>query len=149
MRPCSQLQLYKTVLGNPLTATTTDSGPFASLTYPLTVTSDEAHTGMGFRFLGDGVSNTSALADGVYLLSLKVSATGLNDSDPFYFVLPKGVSPQEAGQATFALAGQQGIGVGAIQAMTAIPEPASLALATLAIGGCMAVRRHACGNYEA
>lgn len=145
----AQLQLYKTVSGNPLTATTTDVGPFAGITYPLSVTSDEAHTGMGFRFLGDGVSNTSALADGVYLLSLKVSTAGLTDSDPFYFVLPKGVSPMEAGQATFAFAGQQGIGVGAIQAMTAIPEPASLALAAMAIGGCMAVRRHVRGNNEA
>jgi hypothetical protein len=138
----SQLQLYKTVSGNPLTATTTDAGPFASITYNLNVTSEESHTGMGFRFLGDGVSNTSALADGVYLLSLKVSTTGLTDSDPFYFVLPKGVSPQEAGNATFAFAQQQGIDVGAIQAMTAIPEPASLTLAALSIGGCLAVRRH-------
>ena len=145
----AQLQLYKTVSGNPLTATTTDSGPFVSLTYSLTVANEEAHTGMGFRFLGDGVSNTSALADGVYLLSLKVSTTGLNDSDPFYFVLPKGVLPEEAGNATFAFAQQQGIGVGAIQAMTAIPEPASLALAALAIGGCLAVRRRQRGNNEA
>ena len=53
---------------------------------------------MGFRFLGDGVSNTSALADGVYLLSLKVSTAGLTDSDPFYFVLPKGVSPERGGR---------------------------------------------------
>lgn len=145
----AQLQLYKTVSGNPLTATTTDSGPFASLTYPLTIANEESHTGMGFRFLGDGVSNTSALADGVYLLSLKVSTAGLTDSDPFYFVLPKGVSPEEAGNATFAFAQQQGIGVGAIQAMTAIPEPASLALAALAIGGCVVVRRRQRGSNEA
>ncbi|MBL9163149.1 MAG: PEP-CTERM sorting domain-containing protein [Planctomycetaceae bacterium] len=145
----SQLQLYKTVSGNPLTATTTDSGPFESLTYPLTVNSEESHTGMGFRFLGDGTSNASALADGVYLLSLKVSTAGLNDSDPFYFVLPKGVSPEEAGSATFAFAQQQGIGVGAIQAMTAIPEPASLSLTALMIGGCLMVRRHARGHNEA
>lgn len=131
----AQLQLYKTVSGNPLTATTTDGGPFASLTFPLTVTSDEAHSGMGFRFLGDGVSNTSTLADGVYLLSLKVSAAGLTDSDPFYFVLPKGVTPSEAGAATLAFAQQQGIAAGAIQAMTAIPEPASVALAGCALIG--------------
>lgn len=137
----TQLQLYKTVSGNPLTATTTDSGPFESLTFPLTVNSEESHSGMGFRFLGDGVSNTSALADGVYLLSLKISTAGLAESDPFYFVLPKGVAPGEAGAATRAFAQQQGIGVGAIQAMTAIPEPTSLGLAALALGGCVAVRR--------
>lgn len=142
----AQLQLYKTVSGNPLNATTTDAGPFGSITYNLNVTSDEAHTGMGFRFLGDGVSNTSALSDGVYLLSLKVSTTGLNDSDPFYFVLPKGVSPEEAGNATLAFAQQQGIGVGAIQAMTAIPEPASLSLAALALCGAAATRRRARNN---
>jgi hypothetical protein len=144
-----QLQLYKTVTGNPLTATTTDSGPFASLAYPLTVDSEESHTGMGFRFLGDGVSNTSVLADGVYLLSLKVSTTGLTDSDPFYFVLPKGVSPEEAGNATFAFAQQQGIGVGAIQAMTPIPEPASLTLTGLALCSFTAASRIKRSSNEA
>mgnify|MGYP007034040818 CR=1 FL=1 len=96
---------------------TSDVARHSPVESPLTVANDEAHTGMGFRFLGDGVSNTSVLADGVYLLSLKVSTAGLTDSDPFYFVLPKGVSPEEAGSATFAFAQQQGIGVGAIQAM--------------------------------
>ena len=48
----TQLQLYKTVSGNPLTATTTDVGPFASLAYSLSVADEEAHTGMGYRFLG-------------------------------------------------------------------------------------------------
>jgi hypothetical protein len=144
-----QLQLYKTVTGNPLTATTTDSGPFASLAYPLTVDSEESHTGMGFRFLGDGVSNTSVLADGVYLLSLKVSTRGLTDSDPFYFVLPKGVSPEEAGNATFAFAQQQGIGVGAIQAMTPIPEPASLTLTGLALCSFTAASRIKRSSNEA
>ncbi|BBO31766.1 PEP-CTERM sorting domain-containing protein [Lacipirellula parvula] len=131
----AQLQLYKTVSGNPLTATTTDVGPFASLGYSLSVADEEAHTGMGYRFLGDGVSATSTLDNGVYLLSLKVSAAGLTDSDPFYFVLPKGVTPTEAGAATYAFAQQQGIGAGAIQAMTAVPEPASLALAGCALIG--------------
>jgi hypothetical protein len=145
----AQLQLYKTVSGNPLTATTTDAGPFASITYNLNVTSEEAHTGMGFRFLGDGVSNTSPLADGVYLLSLKVSTTGLTDSDPFYFVLPKGVSPEVAGSATFAFAQQHGIGVGAIQAMTAIPEPASLTLAGLALCSFTAASRVKRSSNEA
>lgn len=145
----TQMQLYKTVSGNPLTATTTDSGPFASITYPLTVANDEAHTGMGFRFLGAGISNTSPLADGVYLLSLKVSTAGLTDSDPFYFVLPKGVSPEEAGQATLTFAAQQGIARDAVQAMTAIPEPASLTLAAAGIGGCVAARRRQRSNNEA
>ena len=146
----TQLQLYKTVSGNPLTATTTDSGPLASLTFPLTVNSEESHSGMGFRFLGDGVSNTCALADGVYLLSLKISTAGLTDSDPFYFVLPKGVAPGEAGAATRAFAQQQGIGVGAVQAMTAVPEPAGLGLAACALAaGCQAARRRRRGNNEA
>ena len=144
-----QLELYKTVNGTPVTATTSDVGPFASIAYGLEVTSDEAHTGMGYRFLGDGLSNTSPLADGVYLLSLKVSTAGLTDSDPFYFVLPKGVSASEAGAATFALAQQQGIANGAIQAMTAIREPTGLALAVFAIGGCVAAQRRRRGNAEA
>jgi len=136
-----QLQLYKNVDGSPRTATTTDVGPFASVTYPLTVANDDAHTGMGFRFLGDGGSSTSALPDGVYLLSLKVGTAGLTESDPFYFVLPKGVAPQVTGTAAFAFAQQQGIAAGAIQAMTAIPEPATQAMAVVALAGCAAARR--------
>lgn len=130
-----QLQLYKTIDNVLTTATTTDSGPFASITYPLTIASDEAHSSMSFRFLGDGVSAASPLADGVYLLGLKVSTAGLAESDPFYFVLSKGVAPAEAGAATRAFAQQQGVAPEAIQAMTAIPEPASLALAGCALIG--------------
>lgn len=137
----TQLELYKPVDGITTTAATTDAAPYAGIAFNLSVTDDEAHTGMGYRFLGDGVSNASPLADGVYLLSLKVSTAGLTDSDPFYFVLPKGVSAATAGSATLAFAQQRGIGVGAIQAMTAIPEPASLSLAALGIGGCAAARR--------
>jgi hypothetical protein len=144
----TQLQLYKTVSGNPLTATTTDVGPFSSLAYSLSVADEEAHTGMGYRFLGDGVSNTSALADGVYLLSLKVSAPSLADSDPFYFLLPKGVTPTEAGAAAAAFAQQQGIAAGAVQAMAVIPEPASLALAGVALV-CLGVASRRRGSSEA
>ena len=144
----TQLQLYKTVSGNPLTATTSDVGPFESLAYNLNVASDEAHSGMGYRFLGDGVSSASALADGVYLLSLQLSAPGLTESDPFYFVLPKGVTPAEAGQATFAFAQQQGIDADAIQAMAAIPEPTGVALAVAAIGGCASLRRRRRAAHE-
>jgi hypothetical protein len=46
-----------------------------------------------------------------------------------------------AGSATFAFAQQQGIGVGAIQAMTAIPEPACLTLAGLALCSLTAASR--------
>jgi hypothetical protein len=145
----TQLQLYKTVSGNPLTATTSDVGPYESLAYNLNVTNDEAHTGMGYRFLGDGVSSASPLPDGVYLLSLKVTTTGLTESDPFYFVLPKGATPAEARQATFALAQQQGIGADAIQAMAAIPEPTGAALAVAALGGCALLRRAPRTAHEA
>lgn len=136
-----QLQLYKTINNVLTTAATTDSGPFASITYPLTIDGDETHSGMSFRFLGDGVSAASPLADGVYLLSLKMSATGLTESDPFYFVLPKGVTPAEAGAATRAFAQQQGVPAGAIQAMTAIPEPTTLSMTALALSVACAARR--------
>jgi hypothetical protein len=79
---------------------------------------------------------------------LKASNMTLEESAPFYFMLPHGVTPAEAGAATLAFAQQQGIGAGAIQAMTAIPEPASMALITTAIGGCLAVRRRR-GSDEA
>jgi hypothetical protein len=136
-----QLQLYKTINSVLTTATTADSGPFASIAYPLTIASDEAHSSMSFRFLGDGVSAASPLADGVYLLSLKVSTGGLAESDPFYFVLPKGVAPAEAGAATRAFAQQQGVAPGAIQAMTAIPEPTTLSLTALALSAVLAASR--------
>lgn len=145
----TQLELYKTVDGVPTTASTTDAVPFASIAFTLDVTSDEAHTGMGYRFLGDGVSNTSPLQDGVYLLSLKVSAVGLADSEPFYFVLPKGVSSTAAGSVALAFALQRGIAADAIQAMTVVPEPTCWALATLGVGGCATIRRRQRFNQEA
>jgi hypothetical protein len=111
---------------NATTAVTTDVGPFQSVTWSITVSNAEAHSGLGYRFLGDGVSDTSPLATGVYLLSLLLSHGSLTKSDPFYFVIPRGVSSGELNSAVAGLASSKGIAAGAIQQV--VPEPGAMAL---------------------
>lgn len=111
------------------TATTSDSGPFASLTWPITVDDADAHSGMTYRFLGDGSSPTSELDPGVYLLSLQVAHGALVDSETFYYVLPTAGSFHEAKSAAHFLAGLHDIGASAIQV---VPEPTAVVLASMA-----------------
>ena len=64
-----------------------------------------AHSGASFRLLGDGISPTAPSDDGVYLLSMTYSSSqvGLNDSDPFYFVLHKNASATDVAAAVNSL----------------------------------------------
>jgi hypothetical protein len=111
---------------NAVTADTTDAGPFNSVTWNINLTSANAHSGLGYRFLGDGSSTTSTLADGIYLVSLKLSHGSLTESDPYYFLLPKNAAAGDLAAALSVLAAQKGVPPAAIQAV--VPEPASLAL---------------------
>jgi hypothetical protein len=119
-------------------ARTTDAGSFASLPVPAGASTvafasdgDEAHGSVRYRYLGDGVTPSSA-PSGVYLLSLQITSTqsGLQPSDPFYFMLNKnaGLAAVQSAVASLGVAPSQ---------VQFVPEPSSLALAVcglLAVG---------------
>lgn len=122
-------------------AKTTDAGPFAGVQFPggagISFASElsEVHNTVHYRMVGDGSSITSPLADGVYLLSMKLSSSdaGVGESEPFYFVLSKG-----AADATVRAAAES-LGAGAGQTQF-VPEPAT---AGLALAGLAAMLRAA------
>jgi hypothetical protein len=133
------------------TTTSIDGGPSPLLTFSISGTSwqndlEEAHSGLAFRFLGDGVSETSGLPDGVYLASLQYSHGALTPSAPAYFIVPKGVSSTVAGEATYAWAASHGIAASQIQALTQIPEPTSAVLAAGAAVAALVLRRRGRGR---
>jgi hypothetical protein len=119
---------------NAVAANTTDSGPFASVTWNINVTSSNAHSGLAFRFLGDGSSSTSPLPNGVYLASMELSHGSLTKSDPYYFLIPRAPGPGDVENAIAAL----GLPASAVQRV--VPEPGSLGLCALALAA-LAVRR--------
>lgn len=122
------------------TANTSDSpGPYASMALGnITTKSINAHTSISFRLLGDGVSSSFGGAadgnDGIYLLSLQLTSTaaGVGASDPFYFIMHKNRSLEDALTAAQAL----GFSPSLIQV---VPEPASTGF--LAVAGLLAMRR--------
>lgn len=123
------------------TTTSVDGGPSPQLTWSISAASwedvghglAETHSGLAFRLVGDGVLDTSTLDDGVYLAGLQLSHGSLTPSAPFYFIVPKGVSPDVTGAATHAWAALQGISSSEIQALTQIPEPTGAALVALGV----------------
>jgi hypothetical protein len=118
-------------------AKTSDSGPFQSLMFPsgsgITFASEGAdvHNTVNYRMLGDGSSTTSALPDGIYLLSMQLSNTqsGINPSDPFYFVLNKNTPWSTVSNAVGSL------GIASALQQWAVPEPEAIGLMALAIIG--------------
>lgn len=112
------------------TADSTDAGPFEALTWSITVADSEAHSGMTYRFLGDGNSPSSALDNGIYLLSLQLSHGTLVDSDPFYYVMPKGASLGDAATVADYLANVHSISSSAVQV---VPEPTTIVLALMGV----------------
>lgn len=137
----AQLNAYRGSSAAPTAqATTTDAGPFQSLMFPggagVSFTSAEAHNGVSYRMLGDGTSSTSAVADGLYLVSLQLSSTdaALTASDPFYFLLSKNADAS-VGSALVVL----GFDSGLVQNL--VPEPASAGLAAGGLAGLALLRR--------
>ena len=130
----AQIQAFTGSFSAPTgTATTTDAGPFASLAVqPGAATVEfsdgvEEHATVRYRFLGDGVTPSSA-ANGIYLLSLQFSnpTAGLQPSDPLNFVLNK----QADSVALQAAVASLGVSPNLIQSL--VPEPTS---AAWALGG--------------
>jgi hypothetical protein len=107
------------------TATTTESPVFQSLQIPAAPASidfsadhEEVHSTARFRYLGDGVTPSSA-PDGIYLLSFVLvnPPIGALPSDPFYFVLSKNGAPA----ALEAAVGSLGVSPSLVQSL--VPEP--------------------------
>jgi hypothetical protein len=89
---------------------------------------------VNYKFLGDGASDVSPLSEGIYLLPLAISQVGLNDSAPFYFLLPHGASRSKVLSAQSALAASANIPASAVQY---VPEPRTslgCALCILSLG---------------
>lgn len=134
----TQLEAYRGSSAAPSTSIiTSDTGPFQSMMFPGGAGIDMAfegaisHNSVHHRMLGDGTSPTSALADGIYLLSMQLSSTAsstVTPSDIYHFVLHKGVDPA----ALSAAVGSLGFASNAVQF---VPEPGSFALILLALAG--------------
>jgi MYXO-CTERM domain-containing protein len=136
-----QLQMFQGdatgafVPGTTVNAITSDAGPFQSMSLaainPAAPPSGSSvpHSSVSFRLLGDGVASTASSDDGVYLASFRLSSTAVfgasntpvGDSDPFYFVMYKGSSVDEAMALAEAFAVASGIPLSQVQA--AVPEP--------------------------
>ena len=91
--------------------------------------SESSHGSVTYVFLGDGVSPTAPVADGVYLATMGWSSSDplIAPSDPFYLVLNKG-SATELMSAISSL----GFAPAAVQYL-AIPEPSAFVLAILGL----------------
>ena len=100
---------------------------------------EDAHATVRYRYLGDGVLPSSA-PDGIYLLQLQVFSTqpGMSPSDPFSFVLNKGVGMSTVQSALGTLNVPN-------ELIQIIPEPGAMALAgaamAMTIGGVRRPRR--------
>jgi MYXO-CTERM domain-containing protein len=102
-------------------------------------------------------SGAGVPADGVYLASLSASATGLDDSQPFYLVMlvdqllvdadaAEGLEATfEAGETFYEAVGKDfgfyEVAVEYVEANVAVPEPGSAVLGGLAVAGFLSVRR--------
>jgi hypothetical protein len=119
---------------NPTSSAFATSG--GSLAVSLGIYTDpDSHATRRFRFLGDGTMTsvgsspqvgtvpTTAPTDGIYLASFVLSSneTGLDPSDPYYFLVYKGAAWSDVMAATRSL-------VIASNLIQGVPEPTSLAL---------------------
>lgn len=108
-----------------------------------------AHATARLRFLGDGTTTpegsgpqagtiASEPADGVYLASLVLSNSdsAITDSDPYYFLMHKGVPWSDVAAAISSL----NVPNSAVQVL-GVPEPSALVLAAAALAGFAARRR--------
>lgn len=129
---------------------TSDGGGTGFLSFPPIESgyTSEAHSTARLRFLGDGTTPTAGSgpqtgtvatepADGVYLASLALSSSdsSLASSDPYYFVMHKGVPWAEVAAAV----GSLGYPNSAVQVL-GVPEPTALGLAALGLLGVFVCR---------
>ena len=110
-------------------AITSDSGPYDSLSLSAVAAGyggdgPEVHASLRFALLGDGISPTSSVPNGIYLLSMQLSSTqpGLAPSDPYSFVLNKNMPWAEVEGAV------RSIGVNSSFVQWVVPEPTTTVL---------------------
>ena len=99
----------------------------------------DAHSSVRYQLLGDGLSETVASRDGVYLVTMELSGLqttpSLTESDTFYYILGKNVAPNDLTTVVNSFAASQGIGSNLVQYAPNVPEPgAALLLALGALG---------------
>jgi len=104
-------------------AVTSDTGPYQSFSFPPITNSADEHQYAFFRLLGDGLTPDSPSDDGVYLLSLQLSTNqaGILSSDPYFYLLNKNATAQEAAAALDYVNTH------------ILPEPSTLALLTMSV----------------
>jgi hypothetical protein len=149
----SQLEAFRGSGVNLVVARTSDAGPFQGIAFPSTISpstgisftasEEETHTSVSYRMLGDGASTTSALADGIYLASFQLgnTASSVQDSDPYYFVLSKNAAVADVVAATNSL----GASAGQVQYLL-VPEPTAAVLARCGALALVGIRRRHCGG---
>lgn len=110
-------------------AVTSDSGPYDSLSLSAVAAGygadgPEVHASLRFALLGDGTSPTSPVPDGIYFLSMQLSSTqpGLAPSDPYSFVLNKGMAWSVVESAVNSIV------VSGSLVQWLVPEPGSMVL---------------------
>ncbi len=106
----------------------------------------DSHTSMRYQLLGDGLSETVASRDGVYLVSLELSGTqtmpSLMPSDTFYYILGKNVVYEDLTAVVNSFAASQGIGSNLVQfAPNVVPEPGTITLIAMSLLGISALPR--------
>ena len=112
------------------TTVTSDSGFSAGFNFLTVDATLGQHRHIRYGLLGDGVNPTGG-DDGLYLLTLEVTATGLLNSPPVYIIFNKNVDPvtQSAAEAWLAA--------------SLVPEPAAATL--LVLGSIAMLRRRRLG----
>lgn len=118
-------------------ATTTDAGP-ASVSEDVLVYGNissinpGSHSAAQVTLLGDGATFDSTPDDGLYLLQMKLISTQSNvlESAPYFFLLNKGMTSFDEGNAISFLQSSYNISTSQVQT---VPEPATW----LGVGACL------------
>ena len=106
----------------------------------------DSHSSVRYQLLGDGLSETVASRDGVYLVTLKLSGMqtmpSLMPSDTFYYILGKNVAYDDLTVVVNSFAASQGISSNLVQfAPNVVPEPGTVTLIAMSLLGISALPR--------
>jgi prepilin-type N-terminal cleavage/methylation domain-containing protein/prepilin-type processing-associated H-X9-DG protein len=120
------------------TVKTTASGGDLPISITANYTAD-AHSGVRYTLLGDGLDPYAPSRNGVYLMTLQLNgiqiSPSITPSSPFYFILGKNVAASELTSVVNSFTASQGISASLIQYTANVPEPSTVALAALSMLG--------------